>query len=179
MTSDITWGPEIRVDGKRPEWLDGDPKMVWPAHRNGNWLDHTLNAAFDRWAWEWIGSIRLPADHPHYATQTPATAPSGGEVGPEVVERCFAVIRAYVADSGSRMPSGKSVYAEMVELAGMLPEPVDADLIAAREAEAKASEANGFRDYAAQTRAGEHDDGPVRHRYEGIKLGRALAAGDR
>jgi hypothetical protein len=108
-------------------------------------------------------------------------------VGPEELER----MRAALIDLSRPYPSGvfdgdqpdsvkltiaKRLLAAHVVIAreALLPEPVDADLIAAREAEAKACEANGFHDYAAETRAGKRDDGPVRHRYEGIKLGRAL-----
>lgn len=64
------------------------------------------------------------------------TAPNGGEVGPEVVERMIALVREV-----ARMPKGYSGYASIRNAAGdearaivaLLPEPVDADEQYARD----------------------------------------------
>lgn len=64
----MEFGPEIKVDGKRPEWLgDGDERLI-PIMSDGRSLSMRRV-----WAHAWdedTVSIRLPATHPHYATPT-------------------------------------------------------------------------------------------------------------
>lgn len=60
--------------------------------------------------------------------ETAPTAPSGGEVGPEVVERMIALVRA-VSGHGGTMVN----LSEARAIVALLPEPVDADLLEARE----------------------------------------------
>lgn len=186
--SAITWGPEIAVDGKRPEWLDTGPCKAFIDSSDAfhGWTDDwedTLET--DPAGWKWVkddGSpritrIRLPANHPHYATQSHPTAPIPSEVGPEVVERLQRAVQAYARNDRGLIASGKSVHAELVDLAGMLPEPVDEDLIAAREAVMSMTD-RPF--YSWKIRDGEHDDSPlVQGALAAIKHCRALVAGDR
>jgi hypothetical protein len=112
--------------------------------------------------------------------QPPHPAPSPSEVGPEVVERCIDLCEAVIAQKPFvRHPDGPGIIYEARDLLpllkALLPEPVDADLVEARELEATAAEANGFEEYARNIRAGEYDDdGPVRCTLNGIKRGRAL-----
>lgn len=185
--SGVAWGPEIAVNGKRPEWLTQADVIDWRWSAEGDWhatqFDHyarglpASHVSIENGAY----AIRLRADHPHYTrnvTPTQQDAISG-----EVVERQRDAL-TWIADFAASKRRGTDDWFDLTEIEqvarrALLPEPVDRDLIAAREAEAKASEANGFSDYAAKVRAGGDDNGPVRLRYEGIKLGRALADGER
>jgi hypothetical protein len=77
---DDAWGPEIVVNGVRPEWLGEQEPFVWV--RTIRWLDHfksklSYAAPFvpstRQWGWKHtsgapcIRAIRLPADHPAYS----------------------------------------------------------------------------------------------------------------
>lgn len=86
------------------------------------------------------------------------TAPNGGEVGPEVVERLKRAVQAYARNERSLIASGNSVHAELVELAALLPEPVDADLV---EARAAVSEMSMFSGIVDQIIDGQHDSSPI------------------
>jgi len=75
----MEFGPEIKVDGKRPEWLGEDDLVDW--RREQGWRkdcakDYQERVAIRTPEWssdEWsaIQYIRLPANHPHYITPTP------------------------------------------------------------------------------------------------------------
>jgi hypothetical protein len=82
---DAFWGPEIAVDGVRPEWLGEQEPFVWLKTRK--WLEHFRKpvmygepfATSTRfWAWRHsdgrpcIRAIRLPADHPAYGRKDPS-----------------------------------------------------------------------------------------------------------
>jgi len=84
--TEIVWGPEIAVDGKRPNIdLDATP-WQWTDNRGRHWF--TSNGFSGNYDWSTdFDHFRLPADHPHYATSKPHPAPSPSEVGPEVLER--------------------------------------------------------------------------------------------
>jgi hypothetical protein len=77
-------GPEIKIDGKRPEWLKDNEKIgiVW---KDGTRWDH-LNTPVD-WVSGWkygIEAIMLPTDHPYYlATSKGFTYWPGGESAPD------------------------------------------------------------------------------------------------
>ena len=157
MSEGITWGPEIAVNGKRPEWLADDDRMQClpsPDWKVGaDWV-HPLD---DNHAWACLTHIRLPADHPHYAAQEPRTAPSGGEVGSEVVDALrgaltrsvtalndwlatyaddlcdpehVATARARIAEFGTLAYIAEVQQQNRAALA-LLPEPVDADRVEA------------------------------------------------
>lgn len=134
MNGEINWGPEIRVDGLRPEWLEPDQEIMM---YDGEWWGRPETAAlfYGYDIGERETAIRLPADHPHYATLSHATAPNGGEVGPEVVERLIGVVRELAArDNGDGTVSIVDIQrtvADAVELVALLTEPVDGDLVEA------------------------------------------------
>lgn len=77
-------GPEIKIEGKRPEWLKDDEKIgiVW---KHGERWDN-LNTPVDC-VYGWEGSvvaIMLPVDHPYYlATEKDFTYWPGGESAPD------------------------------------------------------------------------------------------------
>ncbi|WP_294138276.1 hypothetical protein [Sphingomonas sp.] len=141
MNGEINWGPEIRVDGKRPEWLgDGpQPMMVHNAVGWHTWRSCQVDPALVAWSFNTgrpnVDLIRLPADHPHYATLSRATAPNGAEVGPEVVERMIALVRRMGGNSSIGQPfyefeaitHAAAHYDEARAIVALLPEPVDVD----------------------------------------------------
>lgn len=57
--SKIEWGPEIKVDGKQPDWLDDNQGIA----------DSTVDTPIEagHWPWPVMTEFRLPADHPYYA----------------------------------------------------------------------------------------------------------------
>jgi len=69
--TEIVWGPEIAVDGKRPEWLeisDFPSGSQGFARTSWGWVgNRDRSDPIEEWAWSSITHIRLPADHPHYA----------------------------------------------------------------------------------------------------------------
>lgn len=83
-------GPEIKIEGKRPEWLKDDEKIgiVW--HHGLRWdnLDTEVRHVY---GWEHsIDAIRLPDDHPYYlATEKGFTYWLGGESAPDADEVMF------------------------------------------------------------------------------------------
>ena len=73
----MDFGPEIKVDGKRPEWLDPDQQIAIHDFRKeaeGLGQDGTGWYGMDENGFKYYGReispdedmIRLPADHPHY-----------------------------------------------------------------------------------------------------------------
>lgn len=58
MTNDTEYGPEIVVDGVRPEWLRDDDLIY-----SEFWPDPALARDCVWWTWR---EIRLPASHPYY-----------------------------------------------------------------------------------------------------------------
>lgn len=88
----MEFGPEIKVDGKRPEWLKDDEKFGWK-RVTGTWTAFSDWTATERSLnWSEVQSIRLPANHPHYATPTPDER----AVAPELVARLVAVVKEQV-----------------------------------------------------------------------------------
>jgi len=103
--TEIVWGPEIAIDGKRPEWLeisDFPSGSQGFARTSWGWVgNRDRSYPIEKWAWSIITHIRLPADHPHYTAFKPHPAPSPSEVGPEVVERLIGAVRELAArDNG-------------------------------------------------------------------------------
>lgn len=123
MTSAITWGPEIAVAGQFPDWLSGGDQIL---RRYNDGSSYGGSEKASDVLWEGLDFIRLPANHPHYAAAEAPTAPSGGEVGPEVLvltkahQAMLRTVLQRVYDAyGSEQP-------EADELFALLPEPVDA-----------------------------------------------------
>ena len=129
----MEFGPEIKVDGKRPEWLEDHEIVPIRDHYDteGRWQGTTPVRA-DRPHWPLICAMRLPANHPHYTTPTPDER----AVAPELVYRMKNAILRHVAckpylfddDEGPNI----SVEAELRSIAAAL-EPVDEDLVEARK----------------------------------------------
>jgi len=83
--TNIEWGEPIAVDGKRPEWLAEDSQRV-SGRDKGIAIDWTLPArGVD---WRTVGTIRLPADHPYYATAATPAKP----LCPDTVRACLGVV---------------------------------------------------------------------------------------
>jgi len=106
-------------------------------------------------------------------------------VGPEVVERAIGLaqwmehVRGLHADYYTRW--GFEAWERARAIVALLPEPVDADLIAAREMAAVEADKLGHK-WVPRILAGEKDEDPqagVSLALAAIKRGRALAAGDR
>lgn len=72
-------GPEIKIDGKRPEWLKDDEEIMvaWGDVKGGPYPAECVS-------WGYSTAIRLPADHPYYlATSKGFTYWPGGESAPD------------------------------------------------------------------------------------------------
>jgi hypothetical protein len=118
------------------------------------------------------------------APETTRTAPSGGEVGPEV--HSFLVPKLTEAQArewvATNAPGAKAdgLLAFLAEHSALLPEPVDADLVEARELLAQRYETFGDNVNAAAARRGDWDnvDGYIPWLVKALARGRALAAGD-
>lgn len=109
------------------------------------------------------------------APETGPTAPSGGEVGSEVVERALELVRDLVSADRFYIDALAKRAAEIVAL---LPEPVDADLVEARKLAASLIEHHSPV-MAAQIAAGHGDDyAPLKHVLAGLKAGRSLEKGE-
>jgi len=185
QASAVDWGPAIPVNGKRPEWL-GDAETLQYNHQieaDGHFSSSI--ARYWRWAdddWDCVVAIRLPASHPYYARQPEQLAESAKNapppIPPEVVERMVAFVRA--CDHIS-LPTDGWQFTEARAIVALLPEPVDPDLVEARELAAVASEKLSH-PWAPKIRAGEKDDAPqagVSLALAAIRRGRALAAAER
>lgn len=105
------FGAEIAVDGKRPDWLKDDDKIVvlW-RNTAGMWsqpdawnaaqidADATMGGEF---SWPTISAIKLPADHPYYkATEAGYKYWPGGDKAPDDWDNSTVLLR-----SGSTCPA--------------------------------------------------------------------------
>lgn len=178
MTRDITWGP---VDWSHPieAWNPITGKTVPmqleggrggsrytqdcpdPSTSNTSWREDGANRCVGS-PWRIRNVAQPAADAP--------TAPSGGEVGPEVVERCIALVRAAAERerTGYNWTFPQEWHAEARAIVALLPEPVDGDLVEAR----KICERINPEMHAV---SGDLEEVAL----AAIKRGRALAAGDR
>lgn len=97
-------GPEIKIKGKRPEWLKDDEKIgiVWT---HGTRWDNLYTPVKCVFGWEdSVEAIMLPADHPYYlATSKGFTYWPGGESAPDDWDGGDVLFR-----SGLRMSSPSS-----------------------------------------------------------------------
>jgi len=74
--TDIVWGADIPiVDGKKPEWLGDDDRILFE-NTPGDWMGGGGRATHESFRWGVIDgascplTIRLPVNHPHYAIAT-------------------------------------------------------------------------------------------------------------
>lgn len=86
------WGPEIPVDGKRPDWLD-DEQICRPC-----WAGITCGEygapARCVYGWDTVTAIKLPADHPIYNAP-----PVADDAGKPVAEKPTKTLRDEFAAS--------------------------------------------------------------------------------
>lgn len=125
MNGEINWGPEIAVEGKRPEWLACNDEVLL---RECGLEPYKVSMLVGEIEWhEEVEAIRLPADHPHYATPQPRTAPSGGEA--QVVRLRAAITRALQCTPAINPYRGVIEYdcgdPWAILREALLPEPVD------------------------------------------------------
>jgi len=75
----MEFGPEIKVDGKRPEWFYGYDGALGYQRDSGVWYGPNTDSPMawteseilsNKNGWSSIVAIRLPANHPHYTTPT-------------------------------------------------------------------------------------------------------------
>lgn len=125
-TSPVEWGPEIRVDGKRPGWIRNDD---WRSVRTlalGEWQTADVESPGDsiedmsEWAWDTITAIRLPADHPHYRQLTTP------ELDPVLWDRMEALVRRIASHDTPFAVECRAIVAD-------LPKPADPDEEIARD----------------------------------------------
>lgn len=113
----MEFGPEIKVDGIRPEWLkDGD---VWQWKLDDSeWIDANYSPDMYEWKVTDMDAIRLPANHPHYNTPTPDER----AVAPELVSRLVGLAERLAKQSMGPWPCQDEARAIVAAL-----EPVDSD----------------------------------------------------
>lgn len=90
------WGPEIDVNGARPEWLGENQEIHfhWVDGSHGDWIARDFNGR----EWRECRALQLPASHPYYlATSKGFTYWPGGNDAPcdwdgdPVLYKCGAV----------------------------------------------------------------------------------------
>lgn len=167
----MEFGPEIKVDGKRPEWLKDDKSGI--AHqdgRSGRWFG--IGASHDA-CWtvgelshqDWIttSAIRLPVNHPHYANPTPD-------------ERAVALIRKIAKGDWS---PGYETEAEARAIVAALEPVVDEDLVEARKVVADLYTGGNVAHLREQALSGEGDEWfHTKVAKAALARGRALASRD-
>jgi len=165
--TDIVWGAEIPiVDGKKPEWLRDDDRIAF--NEGCSWYGCDSGGVDSGVEWmgsEWGGLgrvhvIRLPANHPYYAT-------AAWQPDPRTVQAC--------AEHIANLPvcvkfgcTAKAIADELIE--ALLPAPVDPDLIEARRIAAEHDDNKGY-----QYLDGSRDEYPsFRAILAALKCGREL-----
>lgn len=138
MTDSIVWGPEIQVNGKRPEWLTDQDTFAWyGSSYRGKSHD-----------WDGVGTIRLPADHPHYRQ------PSAPERDPASWNRMEALVRRMVNETPEHLEG-----AWVREARAIIKDIASDELREAREVCAQAAIRAGQKDQADEYRNGRWDNG--------------------
>lgn len=173
------WGPAIEVGGVRPAWLSEDSKVNFWNNAGVSGTRFPAGIAFHSGANVWVTHIRLPANHPHYRTETPAEAPLGVFTGVEALDKLEALTRRlakgfhlpHVNDDGIT-PQEAVAEAQHIVRVYLKPE-IDPDLLKAREIATAVSEIK--RNYTD----GKSDESMgVRAALAGIKAGRKMESGD-
>lgn len=169
-TSPVEWGPEIRVDGKRPEWLAYGDKIDIPAHSGNKWYSEGtggLGVSPGGVFWDNVHKFRLPADHSHYRQ------PTTPERDPALWDRMEALVRDLASRDGACFVG--EIKHEAQAIVADLPKPVDPDLIEARKLAASFSDREDVNH--ADYLSGDLDSGgEVQGFLAAIKRGRELAA---
>lgn len=143
----MEFGPEIKVDGVRPEWLLGSDRFEYQTVACGG-----SKTCWHSWLypeWSTVTAIRLPATHPRYNLIThtytvrpedeaallasdPLSRPTRDEraVAPELVERMRALIETMASCDGAAFVLEYKDQARAIVAAL---EPVDPMLLEARK----------------------------------------------
>jgi len=165
---DVQWGPEIPVDGKRPEWLRDEDEFQWADnhHLDFSWWrdDCTTGSSFNPTQWHTLTAIRLPTSHPHYAASQPLQASKGASGYDEgLIERMVALVRQYGTDDNSIQQRGDGEYrspcAEARAIVAEMEPAVDGDLVEARDVAASVYDTAGNTLSAENIRLGLRDEG--------------------
>jgi len=155
----MVFGPEIKVDGKRPEWL-GDYKGPLGYSRGADSWYGPCEEDPDFWTevdivngrgWNSVCAIRLPANHPHYQQNAPT---------PD--ERAVALVKRLASLSPDHLPRAfefAPIQDEARAIVAAL-EPVDPDVLEARNIEAQICRRSDLEDEAQKVEKGELDDRP-------------------
>lgn len=151
----MEFGPEIKVNGVKPEWLGDDDAMEYrhfmdrpedgmiPAPKHGGW------SAGD---WKCVTAIRLLADHTCYDQNTPT--PDERAVAPAIVERMRKLVEQ-MANDHYDLPRHTADEARAIVAAL---EPVDPMLLEARQVVAGLYEGQGVAHLREQALSGEGDE---------------------
>ena len=174
MSDDMTqWGPEIKVDRKRPEWLAED-RFQWQATYNVGGNDWHAPRTMPPLHWPGITAIRLPADHPYYAKSDLADTAT---MPPELQQRMVALVRRLAADN-RRCFTDELHEARAIVADPGFPADVDEDLAEARRI---ASDMIGGHSpvMADAIRSGIGDGfAPTQQVLAGIRRGKQMAGGE-
>ena len=172
----MEFGPEIKVDGVRPDWLKSGQQHVMIY--NGWWHHSDGREDPDHFGWCFsngkpnITAIRLPANHPHYNLTTHTytvrpedeaallasdpllrSTPDEQAVAPELVARLVELARSVATSSACTIL--QTVEAQKI-LAAL--EPVDPMLLEARQVVAGLYEGQGVAHLREQALSGEGDE---------------------
>lgn len=171
--SKVVFGEAIEMTGKRPAWLEDGIPMRWSAGGNP-YLDVKSHECVN-WGRDYPVLIRLPVDHPCYRQMAEPKGLTTNETLPSdpIAKRMEALVRAMASPRWST--ANNENYVEARAIATLLPEPVDADLVEARECVAAVYEAASRHDLAKITRDGGQDKRlRVQSALAAIRRGRAL-----
>lgn len=132
--SKVVFGDPIEMTGKRPAWLEYGIPMRWSAGGNP-YLDVKSHECVN-WGRDYPVSIRLPVDHPYYRQTAEPKGLTTNETLPSdpIAKRMEALVRRIADDEHfSDSAEARAVTREARAIVALLPEPVDADLVEARE----------------------------------------------
>lgn len=173
----MEFGPEIKVDGKRPEWFTQSDAMNARLKVFGC-KERAVSPNADpvaKWGWDSVEYIRLPANHPHYNLITHTytvrpedeaallasdplsrSTPDERAVPPELVARLVAVVKEQVEYHKDVTDPGPSLVEARAIVAAL--EPVDPMLIEARQVVAGLYEGQGVTHLREQALSGDGDE---------------------
>lgn len=161
----ISFGDWIEVAGERPWWLrNGEPYQV------GGEAPVFYSRTDPDYYWGGTTCMRVRADHPYY-TAKPST-PSNEEL----TQRMEKLVRGMADDTIDVHAAFHEAQAIVSDLPKPI-DPIDEDLLEARELCALDAEAIGDLGLAAEYRAGQNDHRMVRLVKDAVARGRTLAAG--
>lgn len=125
------------------------------------------------------GLFNMSHDHPHYAASQPRTAPSGGEVGPEVDKARLKALEAFWEFVVDTQPYVDALDVILAKARALLPEPVDADLVIVRQMVADGVRGKWPDQDVERLLAGSRDKDPsIQVPLACLKRGRALEKGE-